>query len=70
MARSTRVADLSREMSRGADSAPAPPAFLGLTLKGPGFFVYLKSGGGADSAPPPLGSRPRSDKKFWNLAPT
>ena len=28
--------------------------FAQLTLKGPGFFVYLKSGGGgADSAPPP-----------------
>ena len=31
-------------------------SFYHLTLKGPGFFVYLKSGGGgggADSAPPP-----------------
>ena len=38
---------------------------LVLTLKGPGFFVYLKSGGGGRiPPPPPLGSRPRSDKKF------
>ena len=28
-------------------------SLFSLTLKGPGFFVYLKSGGGADSAPPP-----------------
>ena len=27
--------------------------YWSLTLKGPGLFVYLKSGGGADSAPPP-----------------
>ena len=40
----------------------------GLTLKGPGFFVYLKSGGGGFR--PPLRSRPRRDKKFWNLART
>ena len=40
-----------------------------LTLKGRGFFVYLKSGGGG-RIPPPLGSRPRSDEKFWNLAHT
>ena len=39
-----------------------------LTLKGPGFFVYLKSGGGGFR--PPLGSRPRSAEKFWNLART
>ena len=40
-----------------------------LTLKGPGFFVYLKSGGGADSAPPPsdLGREAAKNSEIWHV---
>ena len=39
-----------------------------LTLKGPGFFVYLKSGGGADSAPPSdLGRRAPKNSEIWHV---
>ena len=38
-----------------------------LTLKGPGFFVYLKSGGGADSAPPSdLGRGAAKNSEIWH----
>ena len=42
-----------------------------LTLKGPGFFVYLKSGGrggGADSAPPSdLGRGAMKKSEIWHV---
>ena len=42
-----------------------------LTLKGPGFFVYLKSGGGgggADSAPPSdLGRGATKNSEIWHV---
>ena len=44
--------------------------FFGLNPKRAGLFwlIQVRGGGGGDSAP--LGSRPRSAKKLWNLAHT
>ena len=39
-----------------------------LTLKGPGFFVYLKSGGGADStSPSDLGRGATKSSEIWHV---
>ena len=45
------------------------PLFSVLTLKGPGFFVYLKSGGGGtDSAPPSdLGRGATKNSEIWHI---
>ena len=40
-----------------------------LTLKGPGFFVYLKSGGGGGFRPPPsdLGRGLAKNSEIWHV---
>ena len=40
-----------------------------LTLKGPGFFVYLKSGGGRIPPPPPsdLGRGATKNSEIWHI---
>ena len=40
-----------------------------LTLKGPGFFVYLKSGGGGGFRPPPsdLGRGATKNSEIWHV---